>query len=56
MSKNLNFAANVLNYRGPKWFKDFWGKGHYYKNQNIKNQKEHQKNSKHQNIEKCLFS
>jgi hypothetical protein len=29
MSKNLNFAANVLNYRGPKWFKDFLGKGHY---------------------------
>ena len=26
MSKNLNFAANVLNYRGPKWFKDFLGK------------------------------
>jgi hypothetical protein len=23
--------------------KIFWGKGHYYKNQDIKNQKEHQK-------------
>ena len=32
------------------------GKGHYYENQNIENQKEHRKNCKASEHRKCLLS